>query len=399
MNERKEPLAKLFGEAPDVANPHQPALEDEIELWQPPEFRTWEEEPGHHLLLPAFVSKGEVTACIGQGGVGKSRLFGLWLPICQITGRQWCGLATGGEPQKWVVFGDENSILRIKGDLAHMYAGLSEEEQAKVDKFLWVQTVRHMKSADMSLGDPAMQARLARAIERVGPGAIVADPLVNFAPGDISKPGEMKEALRLLVGTIRQAAPSAAMILLHHARTGRQNIAQGVGFDAANFASGGKTLFATARCQMNLMPASEEDDTRLLLSCAKANNCQKFDTRGLIFDRQNYAYRLDPQFDIEEWKAELEGRGSGQSCCTVAEVVAAVRDGFDKAKALPTGSCCAPIGSAAGYRITAETRLCETPGALRIGARQAPNSVKPMAWLATRLPQGRNAVETRHPLC
>ena len=221
-----------------------------------------------------------MTTCIGQGGIGKSRLFGLWLPVCQILGRQWCGLNTAGEPQKWLVLGDENSIARIKSDLQHLYEGLSQEERVKVNKFLRLQAVLGLEDADMNLGDATTQARLAQTIQEQAPGAVVADPLVNFAPGDISKPGEMKEALRLLVGTIRRAAPSAALLLLHHARTGRQNIAQGVGYDAANFASGGKTLFAAARCQMNLMPASEEDDTRLLLSCAKANNCQKFAAAG-----------------------------------------------------------------------------------------------------------------------
>ena len=85
----------------------------------------------------------------------------------------------------------------------------------------------------------------------------------------------MKETIRLMFGIIRRAAPTAALLASHHARTGRLNIAQGVGYDAANFASGGKTLLAAARCQMNLMPASEKDSTRLVLNCAKANNCDR----------------------------------------------------------------------------------------------------------------------------
>ncbi len=46
----------------------------------------------------------------------------------------------------------------------------------------------------------------------------------NFARGDISKPGETKEAIRLLLGIIRMSAPKAVIELLHHARTGRANI-------------------------------------------------------------------------------------------------------------------------------------------------------------------------------
>src|ERR1051325_4368221 len=327
-------LAQTFGDVPDVPAPGGPVLKP-LNLWRPSQFLAWEDPPGNHLLLPAYVTRGELTTCIGQGGIGKSRLFGLWLPICQITGRQWCGLKIGGEPQKWLVLGDENSIARIKSDLEHMLPNLTQEERTKVDELLLLQAVLNMEDSDLNLGDATTQARVALTVEKHAPGAIVADPLVNFAPGDISKPGEMKEAIRLLVGTIRRAAPTAAVVLLHHARTGRQNILQGVGWDAANFASGGKTLFAAARCQMNLMPASEEDESRLVLSCGKANNCEKFTTRGLIFDRHSYIYSLDTEFDLEDWRCEVEGRArSGQSVCTVGDVASAVREGFDTTKAL-----------------------------------------------------------------
>ena len=168
----------------------------------------------------------------------------------------------------------------------------------------------------------------------------MADPLGNFAPGDISKPGEMKEAVRILRGIIRRTAPKAALYLLHHARTGRQNIAQGIGWDAANFASGGKALFAAARCQMNLMPGKADDDTRLVLHCAKANNCQRFETRGLIFDPQTCTYAVDTDFDADTWLAEVEGRTrSGQSLCTVADVVSAVQDGYTTTKGLVEHLC------------------------------------------------------------
>ena len=139
----------------------------------------------------------------------------------------------------------------------------------------------------------------------------------------------------MVFSIIRQNAPRAAVLWLHHARTGRQNIAQGIGWDAANFASGGKALFAAARCQMNLMPGDPNDDSRLVLSCAKSNNCERFKTRGLIFDPQTFTYAIDPKFDLKTWLAEVEGRArSGQSLCSVADVVSAVRDGYSTTKAL-----------------------------------------------------------------
>jgi hypothetical protein len=98
---------------------------------------------------------------------------------------------------------------------------------------------------------------------------------------------------------------------------------------------GGKALFASARCVMNLMPGKSDDDSRLVLHCAKANNCMRFATRGLIFDSRTFTYSVDPDFDVEAWLAHVEGRAKfGQSLCTAAEVTSAVRDGYTATKDL-----------------------------------------------------------------
>lgn len=306
-----------------------------LTVWRPSQFLAWEEPPGSHFLLPAYVTRGQLTTIIGQGGLGKSRLAGLWLPVCQITGRDWCGLQTGGDPQKWLVLGDENSLSRIKADLTKILANLTPKERDLVEELLRIQAIISLEDTDLSLEDVITRARIRATIEAERPGGVIVDPLGNFASGDIAKPHEMKEAVRLLTSTIRSGAPDAAIVSLHHARTGRANIAQGVGWDAANFATGGKTLFAAARCQMNLMPGQADDDTRLVLSCAKANNCERFTPRGLIFEPISFVYKVDPDFDVDLWQAQVEGRArAGQSLCTIADVVAAVGDGYTKTKDL-----------------------------------------------------------------
>ncbi len=317
-----------------LMSPEEEAIQP-LTVWSPSQFLAWEEPPGSHFLLPAYVSRGQLTTLIGQGGLGKSRLAGLWLPVCQITGRDWCGLQTGGDPQKWLVLGDENSLSRIKADLEKILTNLSAEERERVDQLLRIQAICSFEDADLNLGDLGTRARIRKTIEAERPGGVIVDPLGNFAPGDIAKPHEMKEAVRLLTSTLRSAAPEAALVSLHHARTGRANIAQGVGWDAANFATGGKTLFAAARCQMNLMPGQADDDSRLVLSCAKANNCERFAPRGLIFEPVGFTYEVDPDFDVDLWQAQVEGRArAGQSLCTIADVVTAVNDGHRKTKDL-----------------------------------------------------------------
>jgi hypothetical protein len=85
------------------------------------------------------------------------------------------------------------------------------------------------------------------------------------------------------------------------------------------------------------MPGSKDDDTRLVLSCAKANNCRRFDPRGLIFEEESFAYTVDPDFDADAWQLDVEGRARpGQSLGTVADVASAVADGYSATKDLVT---------------------------------------------------------------
>jgi hypothetical protein len=62
--------------------------------------------------------------------------------------------------------------------------------------------------------------------------------------------------------------------------------------------------------------------------------------RGLIFDPQTFTYAVDPDFDADTWLADVEGRArSGQSLCTVTDVVSAVQDGYSTTKALSEHIC------------------------------------------------------------
>lgn len=313
-----------------VANNGKP---NPLTLWRWSQFMAYEEPPGLHLLLPAYLTKGELTSFIGQGGVGKTRMAH-WLAVDHILGRDWCGLKTGGEKGNWLLLSDENSISRVKQDALLMSKNLTATELAAVESHLLLVAMVRGEECSVML-DPDNAKRVEDTIKLDQWIGIIADPLVNFAPGDIYKPGEMKESIRLLLSLFRKHAPNAATLLLHHARTGRLNIAQGVGWDAANFAIGGKYLYSTSRCQINLMPGASEDDTKLVLSCAKANNCERFETRGLLFDKSTWSYSIDPAFDLPAWQADVEGKARvGQSLCTVADIVQAVQSGYNSTKAL-----------------------------------------------------------------
>ena len=105
-----------------------------LSICKPAEIRDYKIPPGYNLLGPGYVRKGDLSAIIGQGGVGKSRV-GLLLAISQITDKNWCGIPTGGDPQKWLLIGNEKSRTRQKMDYDKIFANLSEQEQALVEEF------------------------------------------------------------------------------------------------------------------------------------------------------------------------------------------------------------------------------------------------------------------------
>ncbi len=294
------------------------------------EIRAYKIPPGYNLLGPGYVRKGDPSTIVGQGGVGKSRLA-LDLAISQITGKNWCGIATGGDPQNWLFIGNENSRIRQKTDLDKAFENLSETEQALVEDHLFIHCQKTPEDSFLGLSEMDVRDRIGNTLKEVNPGAIIFDPLANFVSGDESKTQDMRDTLGLMLRMVRASSPDSAIVLLHHARTGAGNIRQAIGFDSGNFGRGSKVLFSTVRCQMNFVPGDSEDHTRLVLACGKTNDCAPFESRGLIFDPKTFRYDVDPDFDLENWKNDVEGKRGGK-VCSIADVVDAVRAGKHRRK-------------------------------------------------------------------
>jgi hypothetical protein len=298
-----------------------------LTLWRPSQFIAWQEPPGSQFLLPSYLTRGELTAIVGGAGVGKTRLT-LWLAFCQIMRRLWCGLETGGDPGRWLFLSDENSLSRLKGDLSRMMDNFTIEERDFIDQRLLLHAIVEDDDGDLWLGDAVTVARIKETIRSATPDVVVADPLSNMAPEDPSKPEGMKRTVRIFADIVRQTAPKAARILIHHAKPGRQNILGGVGFDASAYGSGGKGLVASARCQINIMPGAEEDSNHLVIACGKVNNCPPFATRGVILDGERFSYAVNEDFDLKEWKAHVEGKArAGHAFCTISDIVSVIYDG------------------------------------------------------------------------
>jgi hypothetical protein len=90
-----------------------------------------------------------------------------------------------------------------------------------------------------------------------------------------------------------------------------------------------------------------------VLACGKSNNAEKFKTRGIVFDQSQYAYVIDPTFDLEKWRADVAGKSKGVNTPSVTEkdIVIALQDAEKTHPAgVPTGvlveAVCEITGSA-----------------------------------------------------
>jgi len=294
-------------------------------LWAPSQFFASKNDPSACLLGEGFVQRGEWTSLIGIGGLGKTRL-GLWICICQITGREWCGIPTHGEPQKCLLLSTESGLRRWKSDLQKMWDVLTSAERILVESNLRILALTPEEEGDLNLGDPSNVARLTETLRKENPGIIIFDPFADMVDGDENSTADVVASLRTLRRIHRIGAPEAAGIIIHHARTGAANVLQaGNNYSAGNFGRGAKALYSRVRCELQLAPGDADDSNLILLACGKANDCEKFKPRGIVFDPETFTYAVDPNFDLEAWRSDVAGNRTNKAV-SVADVVTVVME-------------------------------------------------------------------------
>jgi hypothetical protein len=292
--------------------------------WAPIQFFAFRPDKSALLLGDGYVEKGERTTLVGIGGLGKSRII-LWYCICQITGRKWCGINTGGDPQKCLVLSPENSIRRWKTDLQKMYLALDEREATLVDEKLRLLALTQDEEGDINLWDPEIRERIIATIKQENPGIIIFDPFADMIEGDENSATDIRMTMKYLHKILRKHAPNVAVIIVHHARTGKLNVAQaGNRYEKGNFARGSKALYGKVRCELQLSPGIG-DGKHLVLTCGKANNAKEFDAIGIIMNEDDFSYEVDKNFDEQSWRDDIEGKRSGKTV-SIGNIVRVVFD-------------------------------------------------------------------------
>jgi hypothetical protein len=230
------------------------------------------------------------------------------------------------KPRRWLFIGTENGAERWKADLDVVCAQLDDAGKAAVAERLLVAAVFDDDAPDLELPDAA--GRIQATIRDACADVVVLDPWAELVANEIDS-GVVKAAILSLRRSVRCGSPNACTLLVVHAKTGREAVADAGGnFGGMNGQRGNRALTNSARCVLSIVPR-HEDGTDLVLTCTKINDGEKFKPRALRVDRERLRYTIDPDFDVEEWRADVRGKVTGRKC-EVADVVEVVRSGVRK---------------------------------------------------------------------
>ena len=310
--------------------------------------------PKTNVLGDGVITHGQLTTLIGQGGTGKSRVA-MQIALSQVLGWTFAGFATHPAPLRHLLIGTENSIHRQQSDLRKMTDALDDEQRQRLGEHLFFHVIDQIDDAFINIGSDDIRAKWLLTLEHFKPDCIYIDPFGEVNVGDINKDADVRHTLRELTKICRRHNHDSAIIIVHHGRTGRQNIAQAVGWDKGNFALGSKALYSGARSQINIAPADPDDHSRIVLSCGKSNDAKPFDPVGLKLNDHTMLYDTDPTFDLNAWKDDVEGKSSGQTA-SIKDIVEALR-----AQNKTHNAICHHVMDATGCSLkTAKRRLGDT---------------------------------------
>lgn len=318
------PQVAPYAPALPAAEPSEPAAKP-FTILSATELLAKEIPPKINILGDGIITLGQLTTLIGQGGTGKSRIA-MQIALSQVLGWTFAGFSTHPKPLKHLLIGTENSIHRQQSDLRRMTAALDGAQRELLGQYLYFHVVDQIDDAFINLGSLEIRNKWLASLDAIRPDCIYVDPFGEVNVGDINKDADVRQTLRELTKICRRYNPDSAIIIVHHGRTGRQNIAQAVGWDKGNFALGSKALYSGSRSQVNIAPADPNDHSRIVISSGKSNDTKPFDPVGLKLDDVTMLYAVDHAFDLNSWKDDVEGKHSGQSA-SIKDVIVALQDG------------------------------------------------------------------------
>jgi hypothetical protein len=270
--------------------------------------------PRVDLLGEAIFYERGLSALIAPPGTGKTRST-LQMACSSILGISFGPLAGHGRKVPWLFLsGNENSRQRYRKDLEGMLQHFTPEQREILLDLLFFHVVEDIDETMTA----STLARVTETVKDISAGAVVVDPLGDVISGDANADLDVRASLRALAHAIWRANAVASIVLVHHARTGKINIAQAVGYDRGNYGKGSKALYAACRSQINMAPGDPEDTSKVVFSCGKCNDAKHFDVFGMRLE--DGIYIPDPTFDVDAWTADLDGKRA-KSSISVQDII------------------------------------------------------------------------------
>jgi hypothetical protein len=273
--------------------------------------------PRRDFVGEAMVYPGAVFSLVGPAGTGKTR-FIIQMACCSLSGTPLGPLQCPQVEQTWLILaGNENSVNRYKTDLRAMLHHFPAESHERILS----RVVCHVAEEYDDYIGPDSHERIALTVEAHGGpevGIVVYDPTGDLIKGDANADADLRSMLRLTGSAVRRASRQASVGYIHHAREGRINISQAVGWDKGNYGKGSKALHAAVRAAFNLAPMDKEH-TGIVVACGKCNDARPFETFGMKL--VDGVYQLDPAFDLDSWSADVEGKRSPGQKCSIQDIV------------------------------------------------------------------------------
>ena len=106
----------------------------------------------------------------------------------------------------------------------------------------------------------------------------------------------------------KSSDPNAAVIIIHHSRSGRAAYLGATGYDRTSFGRGSKALHGCVRGAINIAPGLPDSNEVVVLACGKASNGPEFERRAIRLDPETMTYQVEDTFDFEKWERELAGK-------------------------------------------------------------------------------------------
>jgi hypothetical protein len=253
-----------------------------------------------NLFGDRLLTKGGKLVIAGQGDIGKSRLL-LHLLAALILQKPFLDIETHTKRPRILLFQTENNNRRLQFELRKL-------TEAHGEDFLDNLRIHVVETDDDGLIQlDVNREKIENTIAEYKPDIVGFDPLRDLGIGNLDSDVDMSRTCSVLGQIARKGNPERAIIIVHHARTGKGGIS--LKYDKASFARNSKALFGWTRAQLNIMPGIPTYD-KLVIDCGKNNDGKHFEMFAVTMNPNTMMYECDPQFDFEAWQEDMASKAS-----------------------------------------------------------------------------------------